>query len=240
MLECKNPTLNDRPVDNTNLISENYKLLNEKLHDEHQEFGNRNNFLARELPVSIAILHKLFGYKSVLDYGCGKGLILDALEEKLNKLGVNCQGYDPCIKEFAGAPIPADILLCTDVLEHVEPEKTEEVLNHIHSLTINVSYIIIDLLPAAKSLSDGRNAHINLQATGWWLSALSSRFPFSLQCINESPGNPKKNKPPTKKLIFVGARKKQGIIPAINLFTATHANASQGSFQNISNINANS
>ena len=60
-------------MSNNNLISEDYKSLNEKLHESSEEFGNKNNFLARELPISIAILHKLFNYKSVLDYGCGKG-----------------------------------------------------------------------------------------------------------------------------------------------------------------------
>ena len=88
-------------MSNNNLISEDYKSLNEKLHESSEEFGNKNNFLARELPISIAILHKLFNYKSVLDYGCGKGLILDALHKKLLPLGMNLQGYDPCVKKFA-------------------------------------------------------------------------------------------------------------------------------------------
>ena len=222
-------------MSNNNLISEDYKSLNEKLHESSEEFGNKNNFLARELPISIAILHKLFNYKSVLDYGCGKGLILDALHKKLLPLGMNLQGYDPCVKKFAKPPRPADILLCTDVLEHVEPEKTESVLNHINTLTTGVCYLIIDLLPAAKTLADGRNAHINLQTTGWWLSTLSSKFTFSLQCINEASADLQRRKPPTKKLIFIGANGKPNILPAINLFTATHANVAQGSLREISN-----
>ena len=222
-------------MSNNNLISEEYRSLNAELHESSEEFGNKNNFLARELPVSIAILNKLFNYKSVLDYGCGKGLILDALHEKLLPLKMNVQGYDPCVKKFAEPPRPADILLCTDVLEHVEPEKTECVLNHINTLTTGVCYLIIDLLPAAKTLADGRNAHINLQTTGWWLSTLSSKFTFSLQCINEASADLKRRKPPTKKLIFIGANGKTNMLPAINLFTATHANVSQGSLRKISN-----
>ena len=194
-----------------NLISDNYKLLNAKLHEESQSYGNRNNFLARELPISISILRKLYNYESVLDYGCGKGLILGSLSEKLIPLGMRLQGYDPCVEKYSEPPKPADILLCTDVLEHVEPEKTAEVLKHISSLTLNVCYLVIDLLPAVKTLPDGRNAHINLHSTGWWLNALSGAFPFSLQYTQK------------RKLAFIGAKKPSSVLAAMNLFSATHA-----------------
>ena len=196
-----------------NLISDEYKLLNTKLHEQSKSYGNRNEFLARELPVSISILRKLYNYESVLDYGCGKGLILNCLAEKLLPLGMKLQGYDPCVEKFAETPKPADILLCTDVLEHVEPDKTEEVLSHISTLTINVCYLVIDLLPAVKKLPDGRNAHINLHSTGWWLNALSDAFPFSLQYTQKG------------KLAFIGAKKDSSVLAAMNLFSATHASA---------------
>jgi hypothetical protein len=57
---------------------------------------------------------------------------------------------------------PADIRARTEVLKYVESEKTEPVLNHINTLTTGVCYLIIDLQPSAKTLADGRNAHINL------------------------------------------------------------------------------
>ena len=208
-----------------NLISDNYKLLNAKLHEESQSYGNRNNFLARELPISISILRKLYNYESVLDYGCGKGLILDSLSEKLIPLGMRLQGYDPCVEKYSEPPKPADILLCTDVLEHVEPEKTAEVLKHISSLTLNVCYLVIDLLPAVKTLPDGRNAHINLHSTGWWLDALSDAFNFSLQYTQTIESNPISKLPSSKKLAYIGAKKDSSILAAMNLFSATHAKA---------------
>ena len=66
----------------SNLISDEYKSLNARLHETSSEYGNRNNFLARELPTSIAILRKLFNYESVLDYGCGKGDDMNILEHE--------------------------------------------------------------------------------------------------------------------------------------------------------------
>ena len=209
----------------SNLISDDYRSLNAKLHETNEEYGNRNNFLARELPTSIAILRKLFSYTSALDYGCGKGLIVESLSEKLKPLGINIQGYDPCVEKFSGPPKPADILLCTDVLEHVEPEKTDEVVKHISSLTNNVCYLIIDLLPAIKQLPDGRNAHINLHTAGWWLNTLSDSFPFSVQYLLEEKGDQISKKLPVKKLVFVGAKSNSSVLAAMNLFSATHASA---------------
>ena len=209
----------------SNLISDDYRSLNTKLHETSEEYGNRNSFLARELPTSIAILRKLFSYTSVLDYGCGKGLILESLDKKLKPLGMDIQGYDPCIEKFSGQPKPADILLCTDVLEHVEPDKTEEIINHIRSLTVNVCYLVIDLLPAVKLLPDGRNAHINLNTAGWWLNALSNSFPFSLQYLLEKKEDQISKKLPVKKLVFIGATNNSSVLAAMNLFSATHASA---------------
>ena len=135
------------------------------------------------------------------------------------------QGYDPCVEKYSEPPKPADILLCTDVLEHVEPEKTAEVLKHISSLTLNVCYLVIDLLPAVKTLPDGRNAHINLHSTGWWLDALSDAFNFSLQYTQTIESNPISKQPSSKKLAYIGAKKDSSILAAMNLFSATHAKA---------------
>ena len=143
----------------SNLISDDYKSLNARLHKTSNEYGNVNNFLARELPTSISILRKLYNYQSVLDYGCGKGLILDSLSKKLEPLGMNIQGYDPCIEKFSESPKRADILLCTDVLEHVEPEKTNP---------LNISYSVL-----AMEAFDVRNCQVgswkNQKRLALWL-----------------------------------------------------------------------
>lgn len=214
-------------MSNPELISEEYKTLNSKLHSDSEEYGNRNNFLCEHLPASISIIHKLFKCNSVLDYGCGKGMIVRSLESKLAKHKISVQGYDPCVKKYEKSPESADILISTDVLEHIEPDKITHVLDHIGSLTSVCCYLVIDLLPAVKSLPDGRNAHIMLESSGWWLDKLSGLFKGGVHFILEKEANSTTKTGPTKKLIFIGAKREKDILVALNLFSATHANTHQ-------------
>ena len=207
-----------------NFISEEYKSLNTKLHSDSEEYGNRNTYLCDQLPPSISIIHKLFKCDSVLDYGCGKGMMVRSLRNKLAKYPITIQGYDPCVKEYEKMPEPANILISTDVLEHIEPDKVNDVLDHIGHLTQRSCYLVIDLLPAVKTLPDGRNAHIMLETSGWWLDKLSKIFRSGVHYIVERDANPERKMGPTKKLIFVGAKREKDILIALNLFSATHAN----------------
>ena len=214
-------------MSNTELISEEYKTLNSELHSDSEEYGNRNNFLSERLPTSISIIHKLFKCNSVLDYGCGKGMIVRSLENKLGNYKISVQGYDPCVKEYESSPRPADIVISTDVLEHIEPGKIIQVLDHIGNLTSMCCYLVIDLLPAVKNLPDGRNAHIMLETSGWWLDKLSKIFKSGVHYIAEKEADSSTKMAPTKKLIFVGAKREKDIMIALNLFSATHANTHQ-------------
>jgi len=104
------------------------------------------------------------GYSDILDYGCGKG-----------KLGIG-KRYDPGIPDFSADPDPADLLVCTDVLEHIEPEYLDDVLNHMASKMKHAGYITIGCGPAAKKLPDGRNAHLIVKPPAWWLEKLAEYF----------------------------------------------------------------
>ena len=112
---------------------------------------------------------------SVIDYGTGKGLLVRRLREKLPK-SIN-EGYDPAVDEWMKRPSkPSDILVCLDVLEHIEMNSIDAVLNDIRDLTTNFCYLVIDLQPAVKKLADGRNAHILLAPPEWWVSRIAQIF----------------------------------------------------------------
>ena len=49
-------------------------------------------------------------------------------------------------------------------------------LKDIQSLTKLFCYVVIDLQPAVKRLSDGRNAHVLLAPPEWWASRFSQVF----------------------------------------------------------------
>ena len=59
-----------------------------------------------------------------------------------------------------------EFLLCTDVLEHIEPDRIDNVLQYIQFPTKKV-YLMIDTVPR-KFLPDGRNAHLILEQPEWW------------------------------------------------------------------------
>ncbi|MDQ3079567.1 MAG: class I SAM-dependent methyltransferase [Pseudomonadota bacterium] len=89
--------------------------------------------------------------QSVLDYGCGQGALARAIGERVKE-------YDPAIPDKADAPAPADLVVCTDVLEHVELDCLSEVLDHLRQLSRKACFVVIATRPAKKVLADGRNA----------------------------------------------------------------------------------
>lgn len=112
---------------------------------------------------------------NVLDYGCGKGALRDALIGMYDKIVVI--GYDPAIAEFANVPAePFDLVICTDVLEHIEPEMLDNVLAHIVSLTNEFAYMVIFTGDCGHKLPDGSPCHLIQQPQGWWEGKLIEAF----------------------------------------------------------------
>ncbi len=99
---------------------------------------------------------------TILDYGCGKGTLAPAMPER------RIQMYDPGIPGREGSPKPVDMIVCTDVLEHVEPERLDSVLAHISVLASKAAYVVVATRPANLILPDGRNAHLVLRPFAWW------------------------------------------------------------------------
>lgn len=112
------------------------------------------------------------GAASVLDYGCGLGDLGKALEGRRRVMG-----YDPGIPEKAILPKPADLVVCADVLEHVEPDRLPNVIDHINRLAAKAAYLVIATRPANAILPDGRNAHLIVEDADWWLAKVASAWP---------------------------------------------------------------
>lgn len=118
--------------------------------------------------------------RSILDYGCGKGAMAQAL-------ATHAKGpylpplflYDPCIEAFSCKPEPADLVICTDVLEHVEASCLESVLQDIRRCIGKVGFLTISTVPAKRTLPDGRNAHIMLKSSQEWLRYMMRFFHVS-------------------------------------------------------------
>lgn len=107
--------------------------------------------------------------RTVLDYGCGRGTLAGAMA------GFKVFEYDPGIVGKDDLPKPADIVACTDVLEHIEPDLLDNVLRHIFLLAKKGAYLVIATRPAREILPDGRNAHLIVQDAPWWISKLKQQ-----------------------------------------------------------------
>lgn len=115
-----------------------------------------------------------FKVKSISDYGAGKQNLLKGL----NNLGVTGFAYfpyDPAFPEY-GAPKPADLVCCIDVLEHIEPPFLDTVLADLARITVQRGFFSIHCGPALKHLPDGRNAHLIQAPASWWLPRLCQHF----------------------------------------------------------------
>jgi len=147
------------------MISNEYRKLNESLHASSSSYGTSGENYSGE----IAEIAFKFNTTDILDYGCGKSTLAHQLPFMINQ-------YDPAIPKFNYNPEPADIVVCTDVMEHIEPEFCEKVILHIHNLTKKLAYLSISIIEAKKTLDDGRNAHINLKSWIEWLALISKYF----------------------------------------------------------------
>lgn len=171
------------------MTQDNYIEESKKLHQTSKGYGSakayqESSFYKSRLGIAEAIEHinsrNKFKIDSVLDYGTGKGGLVTSLSQTLGPK-INIQGYDPSMPQFATKPNQKfKLITCIDVLEHIDRNSITQILNDIKSLNQGIFFYVIDLIPAQKSLSDGRNAHIMLAPPDWWSQQLSSIFPINI------------------------------------------------------------
>lgn len=147
------------------LISEQYKKLNWQLHQDNPMYGMGGV----KHTDTVLKLSKQLNTTSILDYGCGKGQLAKSLPFPIWE-------YDPAIPEKSELPKPADIVICTDVLEHIEPDKLNFVLEDLKRVTKKVAYLVISTRKAVKTYSNGQNTHLIVQGKEWWEKKLSKFF----------------------------------------------------------------
>jgi hypothetical protein len=151
---------------NEALISPAYLQEQKRLHAEPRGYGQRG----RKWADTVVYVARKYRCVTLLDYGCGQGSLAAALAPQLMMAE-----YDPAIPGKDALPDQADLVCCTDVLEHIEPDRVGAVLDHLTSLAQLVIFVVISLVETAKVLSDGRQAHINLHDVGWWIDQFAER-----------------------------------------------------------------
>lgn len=165
------------------LITDSYREQQEHLH----ETTNYGTASIQYAPLVSQIIDRL-GVDHLLDYGSGKNCNLmramfapdsqcrPKLEHIPEGRKFQYQAYDAGVPKYSGLPVPAQLVCCIDVLEHVEPDCLDDVLDHLQKLTEIAIFLTVHTGPAKKTLPDGRNAHINQQPMSYWLPKFWERF----------------------------------------------------------------
>ena len=146
------------------LITPEYLALQKQLHASNDSYGVSGRHYA-----DIVRQISKWGRLSVLDYGCGRQTLAEALGP-----AYRVTNYDPCIEGLDTPPDPHPVVACTDVLEHIEPELVNNVLAELRRLTTERALLVINTGPARKVLADGRNAHICQQPSEWWIERIKA------------------------------------------------------------------
>ncbi|WP_421928789.1 hypothetical protein [Neoaquamicrobium sediminum] len=149
-------------------LIEQYRII----HREKPDYGRSSERLLNSIQVH---LEELGPIESILDYGCGRSKTVDWLA-KLN----DAKGYrfDPAIPEFQNLPVlKADVVINTDVLEHIPEAEIDDFLARIGSISQR-AYFQIATDEAHTVLPNGENAHCTIRPEGWWREKLKKHFKY--------------------------------------------------------------
>tara|TARA_R100001082_G_scaffold37249_1_gene19603 strand:- start:255 stop:920 length:666 start_codon:yes stop_codon:yes gene_type:complete len=166
--------------------SQEYKDLVESYKVLHKGEGK---FQGHSLLPCIPYIHKAIiknNCKTLLDYGCGKALPYNNKRYKELKLVKPIQDlwelnsyslYDPGYEEYSKIPTGKyDMVICTDVLEHIPEQDLEWVLKKIFNYATKAVYLNISCQPAIKHFQEGkfkgRNVHVSVFNEKWWIEKI--------------------------------------------------------------------
>ena len=158
-----------------------YDLIDsyKKLHEQEGKFKGIS--LIPLVPTLMKIV-KDNDCKTLLDYGCGKAIPYD--KERCREVDLrnpiqelcsleSFDLYDPAYEKYATLPDKKyDIVVCTDVLEHIAEQDIDYVLTKILSRSKKIVFLNISCQPALKHFKEGKfkgkNVHISVFDPSWW------------------------------------------------------------------------
>jgi len=151
-------------------------LYQEQLRKEHDgsKWGSTGaRYSGRDI---LRLLEERPYIHSVLDFGAGKGSLEEFVQEWSLEVGgrqLDWTNYDPGIPEYDTLPDrDFDLVITTDVLEHVEPDLLEHVIKQLEARAGKVMYNDIACYPTGKLFGEGpykgEDLHLTVQSPQWW------------------------------------------------------------------------
>ena len=127
--------------------------------------------------------------KTLLDYGCGKGLQYTEWKHH-EELGVMPALYDPAVPEYENLPDgPFDGVYSTDVLEHIPKEQLPQTIMEICSRAQRFVFLAICTRPALAVLPSGENAHCTVEPIAFWKKMVETYTPKPIYTHIKTYGN---------------------------------------------------
>lgn len=151
------------------LFSQQHIEQQKQIHEECPAYGAASQVFA---PM-VSELVNANNIRTLLDYGSGQGTVPQNLELN-HKLDV--QLYDPAVEKFAEAPKPAEMVICLDVLDAVEPDHVDEVLDDLAALTEKMAFFSINTQSRDDLAVGGVSEGQAFQPPEWWLPKIMARF----------------------------------------------------------------
>lgn len=160
------------------LISPEYREQNRLLHEQAVADGKRWGDTGWTHADEILKFCKEIGAQDILDYGCGQGML--KLEFEKRKVSIEVKEYDPAIRGKDAVPKnQSDLIVCTDVMEHVEQKKVLGVLANIYDISRLGAFFNISCKLAKATLPNGQNAHATVNPPEWWIETIR-KFPWKI------------------------------------------------------------
>lgn len=146
-------------------ISDEYKAVVTQIHKDHDWGAGAIRNFGDEIEKYLKRRGKI---RTVLDYGSGQGMMEKHILSTVTDREFIWTNYDP------GQPgidkrinQDYDLIISSDVLEHVEPEEIDETIAWMHKWGRS-QYHHIAASTTGLWLPDGRNAHLIIEGLEWW------------------------------------------------------------------------
>jgi 2-polyprenyl-3-methyl-5-hydroxy-6-metoxy-1,4-benzoquinol methylase len=166
-----------RPIVTT---SDEWLKRHRDTHAVHAGFGtHRHPYLLEQIQ---AIVKRLSGAEkpSLLDYGCGKGVFLQAM--KLTGWFRFVRGYDPAVDAFKARPAQQyDVVICLDVLDQLEEPFIGPLIEDVAQFTRCVA--LFDVI----TVQTEARAHLNPRSAAAWQELIGSRLRLQQTLVRQTP-----------------------------------------------------
>lgn len=137
---------------------------------------------------SIRQLAHTVGAKTMLDYGCGAGDAYKSPHKLHHQIGLSRQNvtlYDPSFPQHSGKPHGKfDLVVCSDVLEHVPEEQVDEFVKTLYSHAGKALWASACCRPAKKTFpGTDINLHCTVRPFLWWQDTFDHHRPEGIELV---------------------------------------------------------